>query len=81
MMRHKEEKITMALGPGKYDEELGAALEACGATRGILATVDGREGPGFTCRLTLEDMTKVVAALRAMADEIEANGFDDGVVH
>lgn len=67
----------MALGPGKYDDELTAALESArrfGPVEGGLLLVFGQPGKrGFACQATAETLVRVPMLLRIMANQIEAD--------
>jgi hypothetical protein len=71
----------MALGPGKYDALLTAALAKVrerhpGIHGGILMIVGPPEHPeqgGFTCQLTGPATLNMPEFLRSMADQIEAD--------
>jgi hypothetical protein len=67
----------MALGPGKYDEELTAALESAsrrGPVRGgILIVIGEPGGHGFSCQATGEVLVRLPLMLRYIADQIEAD--------
>lgn len=65
----------MAIGPGKYDDELTRALRKSRATTGILIVIDGERGPGFSCQTTPEYLMRLPGILRFMATQIE-NDFN-----
>lgn len=62
----------MAQGPGKYDDALTVAREACGSTAALLIVLNGRHGPGFSMQAEGKWVIAAPALLRAVADEIEA---------
>jgi hypothetical protein len=68
----------MALGPGKYDAELAAALSSLrrkhrGISGGVLIVHSRIESlNGFSARLSLDAMLALPAVLREVADQIEA---------
>lgn len=71
----------MPEGPGKYDEEATAALLATRAKGIILVVIGGHSGQGFEVQLTQELMdsktvSRVVEAIRSVADEIEKHGLN-----
>ncbi len=68
----------MALGPGKYDRPLTAALELLvavpnGPPTGLLLILNGPLGPGFACHCRREELVVVPAILRQLANAIEKN--------
>jgi hypothetical protein len=61
----------MAIGPGKYDDEASAVMEATGASGVILIVIGGDRGQGFSCQATLEVTLALPAMLRNIANQIE----------
>jgi hypothetical protein len=61
----------MAVGPGKYDEALTLARQACGATCAVLIVFDGKRGAGFSCQATPAMTLSLPEILRLMANSIE----------
>lgn len=62
----------MPLGPGKYDDWCTKVREETQAEGVILVVIGGEKGSGFSCQLTLEDLSGIPVVLRTIADEIEA---------
>lgn len=58
-------------GPGKYDDVLTAAREACDATAALLIVIDGRHGSGFAIEAPQAVIEILPNYLRDMADKIE----------
>lgn len=66
----------MALGKGKYDDELSAALRSAGAKQGILIVLDGRAGRGFACQTTVHELMRLPEILESIAAQIRQDrGF------
>jgi hypothetical protein len=67
----------MPLGPGKYDNELTAALDSArrhGIVEGGILIVIGEPGKhGFACQATTEVLVRLPLMLRYLADQIEAD--------
>jgi hypothetical protein len=61
------------IGPGKYDGALTAARGVSGATAALLIVLKGPLGAGFSVQADLVSMTAIPAALRMVADQIEAD--------
>jgi hypothetical protein len=61
----------MPMGPGKYDELCKTALDAAKAEGAILMIVNGEHGNGFSVIATAEELFRLPAMLRGMADDIE----------
>lgn len=61
----------MAIGKGRYDDELTRACAAVGAAAGVLIVMDGDEGPGFSVQATLEQMRQLPGVLRELAAIVE----------
>ena len=60
----------MPLGPGKYDPLLVSALNAAGATSGILIVLDGEHGPGFSAQGDPKTLLLLPKMLENMAAQI-----------
>lgn len=67
----------MAIGPGKYDDLATYCREKVNAPGVLLILTGGNRGPGFSAQLTAEDVLRVPAMLRAVADQIEATQLGD----
>lgn len=66
----------MALGKGKYDDELTEALRRAGATRGVLIVFDGKGGPGFACQTTPLELMRLPEVLESLAAQMRQDrGF------
>jgi hypothetical protein len=69
----------MALGGGRYDDELTAAVRAAKVKEPtvaggvlILCTPNGK-GSGFSCQLPMVELLALPSVLRQVADQIEAD--------
>lgn len=69
----------MALGAGRYDDELTAAVRAAKVKEPtvmggvlILCTPNG-EGSGFSCQLPMSVLVSLPSVLRQVADQIDAD--------
>ena len=63
----------MTVGPGVYDDEATWARESTHAKGVVVIVVGGDKGAGFACQATPEVMLDLPAALRAIADQIDAD--------
>lgn len=61
----------MALGPGKYNDELTEILAKVKGTAGILIVLDGKQGHGFAVQAPLIETLSIPRMLRYIADNIE----------
>lgn len=61
------------IGPGKYDDICTMAREQAKAKSVILIINDGCKGSGFSCQADISTLLTLPAALRGVADQIEAN--------
>jgi hypothetical protein len=61
----------MAIGPGRYDDEAAAVMEAVNASGVILIVIGGDRGEGFEVHATAEVTLKLPEMLRTIADQIE----------
>ena len=64
----------MAMGPGKYDDEVTELMERLKAHGIILLVFGGPKGAGFSMQATLEVTLALPKILRSMADQIEESG-------
>ena len=70
--------MTTQLGGGKYDPELGAALEATGAAVVLLVVIGGDRGDGFAVAVNEARLpaacvrAEIPSLLRALAEGIES---------
>lgn len=65
----------MALGPGKYDQELTDLRTRCKAAGALLIVIDGDRGSGFSAQLTPQLTLALPAVLRDLAEQIESSGI------
>jgi hypothetical protein len=63
----------MTIGPGKYDDEATAVMDATSADGVVLIVFNGDRGQGFAVQATLEITRSLPIILRVMADQIEAD--------
>jgi hypothetical protein len=63
----------MVDGPGKYDDEATWVRERTHATAIVLIVVGGDKGAGFAVQAMPQAMLDLPAALRTIADQIEAD--------
>jgi hypothetical protein len=63
----------MAIGPGKYDDEVTEIMKSTQANGAILIVIGGNKGEGFCCQATLEVTLRLPKMLRLIADQLEAD--------
>ena len=70
----------MAMGPGKFDDLLVAALREAGAAEGILLVLGGDKGSGFAACIRQDRLAYVARMLRDVADQLisDAEAIADG---
>lgn len=61
------------IGPGKYETETSIVRELTRARGVVLMVIDGHRGSGFSAQLPPELLASLPAALREVADQIEAD--------
>jgi hypothetical protein len=61
------------IGPGRYDELCTEAREKAKAWGAVLIIFEGDKGYGFSAQLPPDELRKVPAVLRYLADTIEAD--------
>lgn len=61
----------MAIGPGKYDDEVTELRERLKARGIVLLVRGGMRGDGFEVHLAREDLIKLPSILRDVADQVE----------
>lgn len=66
----------MALGPGKYDALCTYVRETAQAEGAAVIVWGGIEGVGFSVQASVEQLNKLPAILRSMADTIEGHKGD-----
>ena len=70
--------MTAQLGGGKYDPELGSALEATGAAVVLLVVIGGDRGDGFAVAVNEARLpaacvrAEIPSLLRALAESIDS---------
>jgi hypothetical protein len=64
----------VTVGPGKYDDETAAVMEAVNASGVILIVLGGDRGDGFEVHATPEVVLKLPEMLRDIADQVEKDG-------
>lgn len=64
----------MAIGPGKYDQEVTQLREQLKADGIMLVVIRGSRGSGFSAQLSLADTVDLPKALRDMAEQMEKSG-------
>lgn len=56
---------------GKYDQQCGAAREACQAAGCLLIIFQGDKGDGFSAQIPSFMVDRIPSVLRQVADDIE----------
>lgn len=63
----------MAMGPGKYDDEVTKVMKSTEAQGVVLIVIGGNKGEGFSMQATLDITLALPSILKTIAEQLEAD--------